>query len=431
MLAQTLKGFRDFLGEDLLLRKKVFQIFEDTFKKYGYEPLETPALEYAEVLLGKYGEDEKLVYKFKDHGEREVAMRYDLTVPTARVFAQHRSNLKLPWKRYQIQPVWRADNTQKGRFREFYQLDADTFGSDSMTLEAEYLLLGIELFKKLGFESFRARINNRKLLNAIAEYAGHSDKFEQMVNVIDKWEKRSEAESVADLTSKFNGDDNATARVLECIKLDGSNQDKLSKLSEILKGITDADQGLAELKQIFVLIGETDKVVFDLTIARGLSYYTGPVWEWQIIDGNIGSVGGAGRYDKLVGSLLGEDVPACGCSFGIERIIEVIRERGMMNELMPSANRVMVTCFNEQTIKTNFELANKLRLEGFETTFYPEPKKLGKQLDYADEMRYGWVIVQGEDEIKENCLAVKNMFKKEQRKLNYQEAVEWISEGAI
>lgn len=422
---RLLKGFRDFLGPQMLQRRKVMQVFISVFEKYGYEPLETPALEYYDILMGKYGEQEKLVYNFEDFGGRKVALKYDLTVPASRVMAQYPNELTLPWKRYQMQPVWRADNTQKGRFREFWQCDADIFGSKSMLGDAEFITMGIEILEKLGFKDYKVRLNNRKLLNAFAEYLGRPDKFTDIVYVVDDWEKRPLEDNKQEL-SKRGLNETEINKLLELMQTQGNtDQEKLQNLGIILKDTEEGMSGANELIEILNLVNDT-KLVYDSTIARGLSYYTGPVWEWTIIEGGIGSVGGCGRYDKLVGSFLGQDIPATGGSFGLERIMEVLSDRKMLT-LEKTNIKVMVTVFNEAMEKASFETCKQLRATGINTLLYPGIKPLKKQFEYANKKEIPFVIVIGEDEAKDGTLTLKDMTKQEQTVLTLKEAIQILN----
>ncbi len=412
---KILKGFRDFLPEEYNVRKKVFQIFENTFKKYGFEGLETPALEYFDILMGKYGEEEKLVYNFEDFGGREVALKYDLTVPTARVIAMNQDKIKMPFKRYQIQPVWRADNTQKGRFREFYQCDVDVFGSNSKLCEAELMLLSIELLKELGFKEFVIMINNRKILNAIAKYAGAEDKFFEIVYAIDKWTKRTPAETKDDLIRKGLAEDQVD-KVFDCLSLKGSkNSEKLNDLETKLSGVLEGRDGIEELRQIIDLVDNEEVIKFTPTIARGLAYYTGPVYEILILDGNVGSVAGGGRYDEMIGSMTGGNTPAVGISFGIERIMEIIKERNML-EGIDQEERAMVLNI-EGYQKECFDLANRIRQKGESVFMYPEAKKIGKQLEYAAKQNFTKAYILGEEEISNNEVSIKDLKTGEQTKI--------------
>jgi len=432
---RLLKGFRDFIGDDLKIRKVIFALFEETFQKYGYEPLETPALEYFDILMGKYGEEEKLVYQFKDHGDRQVAMKYDLTVPTARVMAQYQDTIKLPWKRYQIQPVWRADNTQKGRFREFYQLDADTFGVESCIVDAEFIDMGIEILKKLGFKDFKVRLNSRNILNGIVKYAGREDKLFEIIYAIDKWDKMPIDETRANLLSRLKSDKftekqikEQVDRILSCVELVGTNIEKLNKLEILLKGIPEGEKGVKETKDIINLYSvNPDYIAYDATIARGLAYYTGPIWEFNIIEGGVGSVAGCGRYDKLVGQFIGRDIPATGGSFGIERIIEVMKDRDMLKTLLPKSNKILVIALNEEVLKYAYQVSDRIRKSGCNVTLYPLVQKPGKAITYALDKGFDKIVILGENEIRDGLFTVKNLTSKEQKTVSYDELISYIS----
>lgn len=410
---QTLKGFRDFLPEDMHIRTQVIGIFRQVFEKYGYEPLETPVLEYGEILLGKYGDEaEKLIYQFTDRGGRQVAMKYDLTVPACRVLAQYGDKLPLPFKRYQIQPVWRADNTQKGRFREFYQCDADTFGSASMLPDAEFIQMGLEILKKLGFTGYAARINNRKFVDGLTQYAGaDAGQFYAICVAVDKLEKIGLDGVVAEM--KKRGITEAIIdKIISVISLKGSNSELIARLRVMMKGNASAEAGLNELEEIFSYLKATgvdeSLYAFDLSIIRGLSYYTGPVWEFVVREGGVGSVGGCGRYDKLVGLYLGRDIPATGGSFGIERIIEIVKDR----QLLPQEDikEALFTIFSPELTGRTIEIANQLRAVGATILLYPDPQsKLEKQLKYANRKGIRYVIIAGPEELDKNVLKLKDM----------------------
>jgi histidyl-tRNA synthetase len=418
--ARLLKGFRDFIGDEVYRRRKVMSVFQTAFEKYGYEPLETPALEYFDVLMGKYGEEEKLVYQFDDFGKRRVALKYDLTVPTTRVYAQYKEKLPTPWKRYQMQPVWRADNTQKGRFREFWQCDADILGTSSMIADSEYIKMGIEILQNLGFKDFIVRLNNRKILNAIAQYANREDKFIDIVYAIDKWEKRTLQQTIKDLQERGLTDPEIS-KIMQCIDTSSkSNEIKLADLSIILKDTKDGASGINELLEIIKLVDDV-KLRYDPTIARGLSYYTGPVWEWNIIEGGVGSVGGCGRYDKLIGSFLGSEVPATGGSFGIERIIEVMKDRDMFGFDTPVPD-CLVTIIDEKYTKECFVAADSIRKTGIKTIIYPDIKPMKKQIEYALKRKAKFLVIIGEDEIKAGKISLKDLASQQQSLLTLEEA---------
>lgn len=415
---QTLKGFRDFLPSDMKIRQFVIDTFKRGFEKYGYEPLETPTLEYAQILLGKYGnEAEKLIYHFQDRGGREVAMKYDLTVPTCRVVAQYANQLTFPFKRYQIQPVWRADNTQKGRFREFYQCDADTIGSPSMVTDAEFIQMGLEIVSQLGFEKVIARINNRKFIDGLVQYAGATnEQFYHICIAVDKLEKIG-IEGVREEMQKKGIDNNIMEKILRVIDLKGSPHELIATLSKQITNDS-AKQGLQELEKLFSYLSASgvpnEAIKFDLSIIRGLSYYSGPVWEFTVVDGGVGSVAGCGRYDKLIGLYLGKDIPATGGSFGIERIIEIVKDRNLVQNT--SSNQLLVTIFSPDMVFESIKIAQHLRQAGIPTILYPDENiKMEKQLKYANRKNIQYAIILGPEEKEKNVVKLKNMKTGEQK----------------
>lgn len=418
---RTLKGFRDFLPEDMKIRQQVIAIFKQVFESYGYEPLETPTLEHADILLGKYGEEaEKLIYQFEDRGGRKVAMKYDLTVPTCRVVAQYGDKIPLPFKRYQIQPVWRADNTQKGRFREFYQCDADTIGTPSMLADAEFILMGLQIMKKLGFVDFIARINNRKFIDGLVQYAGATpEQFYSICIAIDKLEKIGLDGVIKEMESRQVSSE-VIQKIIEVVKLQGSNSELITILKAMMKDIPIAMEGLLELETLFSYLKKADapekEYAFDLSIIRGLSYYTGPVWEFTVRDGGVGSVAGCGRYDNLVGLYLGRDIPATGGSFGIERIFEVIKDRQLLSS--KTNDEILVTIFSPELASLSFQVAAKLRAQGKNVVLYPdEHTKLEKQLKYANKKGIETVCIIGPEEAEKGELKMKNMKTGEQTEI--------------
>lgn len=427
---QTLKGFRDFLPEDMRIRQQVIETFRKGFEKYGYEPLETPVLEYGDILLGKYGEEaEKLIYQFEDRGGRRVAMKYDLTVPTCRVIAQYADRITLPFKRYQIQPVWRADNTQKGRFREFYQCDADTFGTTSMVADAEFIQMGLEILDKLGFGNVEARVNNRKFIDGLTKYAGATgEQFYTICVAVDKLEKIGIDAVVGEMLKK-GVTQPVVDKIVEVISLKGSNEELIQALRMRMAGIPEAEAGLSELETLFSYLKaaqvDPSKYRFDLSIIRGLSYYTGPVWEFVVKDGGVGSVGGCGRYDKLVGLYLGRDIPATGGSFGIERIIEIIKDRNLLRE--KKNNEVLVTVFKPELAEKSIAIARMLRNKGASVILYPDiASRLDKQLKYANKKGIRYVIIAGQDEIAGNTVQLKDMQTGQQKTLSLEEAAQAV-----
>ena len=404
---------RDFLPVDVRKREYVIGIIKQVYESYGYEPLETPAVENIETLMGKYGEEgNQLVFKILKRGEKlsdalaledlqsairspqlaDLALRYDLTVPLARVVADRRNELPRFFKRYQIQPVWRADRPARGRFREFYQCDVDAIGSASVVIEAEIINAASNILERLGFEDFVVRINHRRLLSQIAADAGISNEAEAFV-ALDKLDKIGERAVQQELVSR--GIDQASAeRFLSLVTSSVSN---------------------AELDRVIELCN-SPRIKIDPSLARGLSYYTGTIIEINVPD-LAGSLGGGGRYDGLIGMFGKEQIPACGFSLGLERILVVMDERGMFPpEIADSrAADVMVTIWNEETIPESLKLADELRQQGLRVLVYPEPDKLGKQIKYADSIGIPFVCVLGESELSEGKVTVKDMKTGEQK----------------
>jgi histidyl-tRNA synthetase len=416
---------RDFLPEDVRRRQYVIGVIADVYQKYGFEPLETPSVENLETLQGKYGEEgDRLIFKILKRGEgaetgqADLALRYDLTVPLARVVAEYRSKLPKFFKRYQVQPVWRADRPQKGRFREFYQCDVDAIGSTAMTVEAELLSAAADVFLKLGFKDFKIVVNHRKLLNAVLDHAGVPRPLHGAALVtIDKADKIRLEGVRKELGEKGLSPDVADA-LLE--QLSSTPPAKLAAwMVQQSNALSDeGKQGIEELRQIFALCQSTSAgphLTLDRSLARGLSYYTGPIFEIRVAD-LAGSLGGGGRYDNLIGMFSGEDIPASGISLGLERILVVMAERGMFPESVVStpADVMVVQWFANRT-NMYLAFATELREAGLRVELYPESpledgKKVGdKQFKYASARGIPYVAVIGGDELANDTVAIKNM----------------------
>lgn len=411
---QPAKGFRDFYGPEMRLRRRVINIFQNIFESYGYEPLETPAMEYAETILGKYGpEADKLVYQLKDRGGRKLALMYEMTTSACRFVAQNRNKLVFPFKRYQIQKAWRAEKPQRGRYREFIQCDADIWGTTSVTVDAEFMEMGTLIMQKLGFKNFVTRINNRKITNAIAKFAGAGDKqFYDLTVSVDKLAKIG-VKGVKEELKQRGIDKKVVEKILRIVALQGENKKLLAQIKKMLAEFPEGREGIRELEEIFAILAESDfdeKLFrFDPSIVRGLAYYTGPVWEVEIIEGGIGSVAGCGRFDTLTKMISGVDIPASGGSFGIERICEVLKERKMVS-IPPSVIKVLVTIFSPELASKSREIGRKLREQGINTEVYIEPEiRLDKQLKYADRKGIPYVVIVGPEEIKHKTVTLKNM----------------------
>jgi len=435
---QTLRGFNDWFAPDVKLREYVINIFKSVFEKYGYEPLETPALEYSQFMLGISGEEaEKQFYRFRDPGNRDVMLKYEVMTGMCRAVASNFDKIPFPYKRYQIQPVWRAENTQKGRYRQFTQCDADTIGSPSMTADAEFIQMGLEIVGKLGFEKYIARISNRKFLDGIREYLNIPlEKFYGMCMSIDKLKKTGRDGVLKELIERRGISPESANKILKItdsnnyLKLD--NYQIIELLNDTIGSTKIGREGLNELKQIFdylILSNVSDSIYrFDTSIARGLASYTGPIWEFEIIDGNVGSIGGCGRYDNLIGRYLGKDkvVPATGGSFGIERICDIIRDQKILN-LGDTNTQVLITIFSLETQTDSIKLANKLRQNGINTLLYPETDKIGKQFKYASDKGIPFVAVIGPDEVAKNLVTLKNMESGDQKTITPEELIKLIN----
>jgi histidyl-tRNA synthetase len=411
------RGMRDYLPDDVRRREYVIGIVADVYRRYGFEPLETPALENIETLTGKYGEEgNKLIFKVLRRGEHEgsgetdLALRYDLTVPLARVVAEHRGKLPKFFKRYQIQPVWRADRPARGRFREFYQCDVDAIGSRSPVVEAEMLSAVAEVLQQIGFADFTIQLNHRALLTALLNGAGIEPGAHATALVaIDKLDKIGRDGVRDDMVARGVPHD-AAARVLAAFE----DQDELDRLVAQEEGGAAARQNIGQILELVEAGPARGHVALTPRLARGLSYYTGSIMEVAVPD-LAGSLGGGGRYDGLIGMFSGEQIPACGFSLGLERILVVMTERGMFPaDIATAAADVMVTLFEGEPIEEALRLAGELRAGGLRVDVYPEPDKLGKQFKYAASRGVTFVTVAGADERARGEVTVKNMVTGEQ-----------------
>jgi len=427
MKVQKLAGFRDYFAEDVKIREYVINIFKKVFEKYGYEPLETPALENSNIFVGELGDEaEKLFYRFKDQGGRDIMLKYDVMTPMCRAVAENINSIVFPYKRYQIQNVWRSEKPQKGRFREFTQCDADTIGSSSVICDAEFIQMGIEALINMGFKEFRVNINNRKLLSGIIQFAGATEKeFIPVCISIDKLPKIGRDLVKKELVEKRKINPEIADKILEVVTLTGKTEELLEKLKKQLSNIPIAMEAINELEIIFNYFKtiKLDKKLYRFTpfIARGLAYYTGPVWEFEILEGEVGSVAGCGRYDNIIGKFAGKEVEATGGSFGIERIVEVIKSRKMINFSSAPA-KILVTVFEKDLFNDSLLIANQLRGNNISTILYPMiNEKLDKQLKYANKKNIPYVIIAGPEEVKKNIVKLKDMKTGDQKELTIEE----------
>lgn len=402
----NIKGTRDFLPEEALIRQTIINKMKSVFERFGFLPLETPALESWEILSAKGTGGEEILkeaYVFEDKGGRKIGLKYDQTVPLARVIASN-PNLTLPFKRYQIQNAWRYGDVAKDRFREFLQADIDIVGSDSMLADAEIISCVISTLSELGFKKFTVRINNRKILSALVKYAGvPEEKFLDVFRTIDKLIKIGESGVEKELIEKGISKE-ASKKILEFIKI--SDENALEKAEKLVKD----KQGIEELKQIIYYLKKMKvepKFRVDLSLARGLDYYTGPTFEVFAEEG-VGSLAGGGRYDKMIGLFLGRDIPATGISFGIERIIEVMKERKMI-KAEKSNVKIFVVAVNDKVRDKVLEIVQMLREKSIATDYDLRFRSLSKQLEYVDSLGIPFAAIVGEKELKEDSIKLRNM----------------------
>lgn len=425
---KILRGFRDFLPEKMIIRESIIKTVKEVYESFGFLPLETPALEYAETLLGKYGEEaDVLVYRFKDCGGREVALRYDLTVPLARVIAMY-PELPKPFKRYQIAPVWRAEKPQRGRFREFIQCDIDIVGTSSMTADSEIVSVIYKTMKALGFDRFIIQINNRKILDGLITNL-QIDKSQSLVifRILDKFEKIGSEKVRKELLDK-GFDKRAVNKLLQFIQIKGSNKETLILLKRMFPDNLEILKGIEELKLILNYAkasGVPEKnLKTNLSIVRGLDYYTGSVFETILLDSpEVGSVFGGGRYDNLIGMFFNKKIPAVGVSLGVDRLFSAIETTKILPTKI-STTRVLVTIFDESTKIQSLKIADKLRESGINTETYFDKDNLGKQLTYAYKKGTPLAIILGPKELKDKMVILKDLRSGKQKAIKVSNLIE-------
>jgi histidyl-tRNA synthetase len=446
------KGTRDFSPEEMLKREYIFENIKQVFRLFGYQPIETPAIENLSTLLGKYGDEgDKLLFRILNSGDFlssvsddelgkreygklsssicEKGLRYDLTVPFARYVVQHRDEIIFPFKRYQIQPVWRADRPQKGRYREFFQCDVDVIGSDSLLNEYELIKIVDEIFQRLKIAAI-IKINNRKILSGIAGFIGESDKITNITVAIDKIDKIGIEAVNAELSSKGLSS-GALSKLQPILQLSGNTESKLEKLSKLLAESETGMKGIGELRTLFAYVKNNAfscDIELDLTLARGLNYYTGAIIEVKAKDASIGSICGGGRYDNLAGVFGMEGVSGVGISFGADRIYDVLNQLNLFNEIKVSSTEVLIVNFGEAETQYALNIADLLRRRGIRAELFPESVKIKKQMSYADAKKIPYIIIAGEDEIKNNAIIVKIMASGEQKKMQLSELSAFIDE---
>ncbi|MEJ5148566.1 MULTISPECIES: histidine--tRNA ligase [unclassified Sphingobacterium] len=442
------KGTRDFSPAEMLKRNYIFNTLKRVFKKYGYSEIQTPSFENLQTLTGKYGDEgDQLIFKILNSGDylskapndlvesksstklisyiSEKALRYDLTVPFARYVVMHQNDISLPFKRFQIQPVWRADRPQRGRYREFYQCDVDVVGSESLLNEAEFILIYHEALKNLGLQDFTIKINNRKILSGIAEIIGKPELIVDMTVAIDKLDKIGlEGVNKELLERGFTAADLEILRPI--ILLEGSNLKKLSALKHVLSNSEIGLKGIAEIEESFDYISKLDSsnevlnqfVEVDITLARGLNYYTGCIFEVKTNEVAMGSIGGGGRYDDLTGMFGLKGLTGVGVSFGADRIYDVLEELNLYPEAKGDYTKLLIVNFDKETESFTLPLLNRLRKANIAVELYPTAAKLKKQMSYADSKGIPFVLLIGEEEVSSGQLSLKDMQTGDQRKID-------------
>ena len=427
------KGTRDFTPQEMANRNYIFNTIKSVFQLYGFQQIETPAMENLSTLMGKYGDEgDKLLFKILNSGDflnnvndtellernsikltnkiAEKGLRYDLTVPFARFVVQNRDKISFPFKRYQIQPVWRADRPQKGRYREFYQCDVDVVGSDSLLNELELIQIVDEVYRRLKINVV-IKINNRKILSGIAEIIGEAEKITDITVAIDKLDKIGLEKVNEEIASKGISQD-AIDKLQPILKLSGTNSEKLNQLKAVLATSEKGLKGIDEMETIFGLCETMQiktRVELDLTLARGLNYYTGAIFEVKALDVEIGSITGGGRYDNLTGVFGMPGVSGVGISFGADRIYDVLNQLNLYPETSEEQTRILFVSFGEKELMYCLPWLKTLRENGINCEIYPEPAKMKKQMSYADNKNIPFVAIVGENEMTENKVMLKNM----------------------
>ena len=443
------KGTRDFLPAEVAKRSYIFETIRKSFETYGFAPIETPSFELSSTLLGKYGEEgDRLIFKILNSGEKvrkadvtaleagnlarfsnslaEKALRYDLTVPFARFVVQHHNEISFPFKRYQIQPVWRADRPQHGRYQEFYQCDADVVGSDSLLYEVDFILLFDEVLTSLEIPDFTIKLNNRKILTGIAELSGETDKIIPITVAIDKLDKIGKEGVVKELKEKGLSDD-ALNKIEPLFELKGDTKTRLSEMKAYLKTSEIGLEGIAELEDVLnrvEMLGlKRAKIEFDVTLARGLNYYTGAIFEVKANGVKMGSICGGGRYDDLTGVFGMKGMSGVGISFGADRIYDVITELDLFPDEVDNRLDLLFVNFGTKEELHCLKLVKRMRIEGVSSELYPASVKMKKQMKYANDRGVKYIALIGENEIEKNMLLIKDMETGNQLELSFDAAV--------
>jgi len=427
------KGTRDFGPVEMAKRNYIFNTIRAVYELYGFQQIETPAQETLQTLMGKYGEEgDKLLFRIQNSGAKasepaEKGLRYDLTVPFARYVVMHREELQMPFKRYQVQPVWRADRPQKGRYREFYQFDGDVVGSDSLLNEVELMQIVDEVFRRLGIR-VEIKINNRKILTGIAEVIGAADKIVDITVAIDKLDKIG----IDNVNAELREDgltEEQIQKLQPIILLQGTNDEKLNTIAEVLKDSETGLKGIEEVKFILstltsAILHLTSSISLDLTLARGLNYYTGAIFEVKALDVEMGSITGGGRYDNLTGIFGLPGLSGVGISFGVDRIYDVLNTLDLYPKDSLTTTQVLFINFGEQETAYCLPIINKVRSQGIRAEIFPDAAKMKKQMSYANAKQIPFVVLAGENEMNAGKVTLKNMETGEQSVLSTEELIE-------
>jgi histidyl-tRNA synthetase len=421
---RTLKGFRDYLPELMIPREHLLDKARQVYRSYGFAPIDTPALEYAEILIGKMSteaEIQRQLYRFRDSGGRDVALRFDLTVPFARFAAEHIGQLGTPFKRYHMGPVWRGETPQKGRFREFWQCDFDTIGTTSNAADIETAMVIYDLMRALGFERFQIRVNNRLILKGILEQFGLADKADAVLRVVDKLRKVGKEAVHHEMTDNFGLKYDQATKFQELLTADRPNKETLASLQKVFAGMPDVESGVARLEELLEVAEKSgidvSRLVVDLSIARGLDYYTGTIYETFLLDKpDIGSVCSGGRYDNLAGLYTKQQLPGVGASLGLDRLLAAMEEL----QLLPKASTpapVLLVQFEAARLGDYQRLARVLRAEGIGVEVYPDAKKIGQQLKYAEGRGFRVALIAGPEEFAQGAWKVKDLARRSEQTL--------------
>jgi histidyl-tRNA synthetase len=422
---RTLKGFRDYLPEAMIPRERLVDTARRVYRSYGFSPIDTPALEYFDILAGKGGEEtDKQLYQFQDHGGRHVGLRFDLTVPLARFVAQHCHELSFPFKRYQVAAVWRGENTQRGRYREFMQCDFDTIGTRSAESDVEAVLVIYDLMRSIGFEQFTIRLNHRMVLNGVLQQFGLAEQAAAVLRVWDKLEKIGLSAAVDEVTAATGIDKQQAGQIFDLVAWTGDNQERLRNIETVLASSAVGMEGVSRLREVTEGVkaaGVPESAVqLDLSIARGLDYYTGLVFETYLTAlPAIGSVCSGGRYDNLASLFTAQELPGIGGSLGLDRLLAAMEELGMIEKVATPAP-VFIPFFDRDHFHDYLRLAARIRAETIRdepigVEVYPEPKKLGQQLKYADRRGFRVALIAGRTEFEAGVYQVKDLRREVQR----------------